>query len=228
MDSATEASQGMPAGTARDYGWETTTRTAAHSYIEPTALALVQSLARSARPDGRPLRVFDAGCGNGSLLRQLHAQGYEVAGCDASATGVALARQGAGPGVRIEQLSLYEDLAARMGSDWDVVISTEVIEHLYEPRTFVARARQMLRPGGHLVLSTPYHGYLKNVVLATTGKLDGHFTALWDGGHIKFWSRATLTALLSEQGFGDFRFQGAGRLPYLWKSMFLLGRTPTG
>jgi len=42
------------------------------------------------------------------------------------------------------------------------------------------------------------------------------------GGHIKFWSRATLTALLAEEGFTVAHFEGAGRLPYLWKSMVVV------
>ena len=47
----------------------------------------------------------------------------------------------------------------------------------------------------------PHHGNLKNCAFALSGKLDAHFSALWDGGHIKFWSRRTLTALLQEAGF---------------------------
>ena len=51
--------------------------------------------------------------------------------------------------------------------------------------------------------------------------MDHHYTALWDGGHIKFWSRETLTKLLEEFGFRVTDFRGAGRLPYLWKSMLV-------
>lgn len=57
--------------------------------------------------------------------------------------------------------------------------------------------------------------------MALTGKMDGHFTALWDGGHIKFWSRKTLTTLLAKHGFEVMEFRGCGRFPYLWKSMFI-------
>lgn len=57
-----------------------------------------------------------------------------------------------------------------------------------------------------------------------TGKMDKHFTALWDGGHIKFWSKRTLTQLLEEFGFEIIEFKGSGRLPYLWKSMFIKAR----
>jgi hypothetical protein len=67
------------------------------------------------------------------------------------------------------------------------------------------------------IISTPYHGYLKNLVLALGNKWDSHLTPLWDGGHIKLWSRKTLSQLLSEAGFHVVRFIGAGRLPFLEK-----------
>ena len=111
---------------------------------------------------------------------------------------------------------------------FDVVVSTEVVEHLYRPRQLVQNAFRLLKPSGHFIVSTPYHGWLKNVVLALSGKMDNHFTALWDGGHIKFWSRETLSALLTEKGFTDLRFVGAGRVPYIWKSMILIARKPAG
>lgn len=78
--------------------------------------------------------------------------------------------------------------------------------------------------GGELIISCPYHGYFKNLVLAVTGKIDAHLTVLWDGGHIKFWRRKTLTKLLEEFGFEIISFKGSGRFPYLWKSMFIKAR----
>jgi 2-polyprenyl-6-hydroxyphenyl methylase/3-demethylubiquinone-9 3-methyltransferase len=74
------------------------------------------------------------------------------------------------------------------------------------------------------VLSTPYHGYLKNLALAVSGKMDAHFTALWDHGHIKFWSRATLATLLREAGFSRVEFLRVGRIPPLAKSMIAVAR----
>ena len=75
-------------------------------------------------------------------------------------------------------------------------------------------------------MSTPYHGYFKNLTLAITGKMDQHFTALWDHGHIKFWSMPTLTTLLQDAGFQNIRFNRVGRIPALAKSMIAVAQKP--
>ena len=108
------------------------------------------------------------------------------------------------------------------------VISMEVIEHLYSPRTFAAFVRSILEAngGGRFILTTPYHGYLKNLSIALTGKADRHYSALWEGGHIKFWSRRTLAILLREAGFRNMAFTGAGRIPYLWRHMVFSAEAP--
>jgi 2-polyprenyl-6-hydroxyphenyl methylase/3-demethylubiquinone-9 3-methyltransferase len=49
--------------------------------------------------------------------------------------------------------------------------------------------------------------------------MDAHFTALWDGGHIKFFPIKTLTQLLEETGFQDIEFMRVGRIAPLAKSM---------
>ncbi|MFX7844634.1 methyltransferase domain-containing protein, partial [Acinetobacter baumannii] len=94
----------------------------------------------------------------------------------------------------------------------------EVVEHLYDPRELARYAFAALRPGGVLLMSTPYHGYVKNLMLSVFNRWDRHLDPHWHGGHIKFWSRATLARLLREAGFSVEAFAGVGRVPYLWKS----------
>jgi len=60
------------------------------------------------------------------------------------------------------------------------------------------------------------------LAMAATGKLDNHFTALWDNGHIKFWSFRTLGQLLTEAGFRSIAFRRVGRVPALAKSMIAI------
>ena len=202
--------------TAQDYAYDSAERAWADSYIAPRIL-------RELTADGAIRRVLDAGCGNGNLTARLAGSGFEMVGFDTSESGVAHART-AYPGIRFEVASAYDNLRERFGDTFDACISVEVIEHLYSPLAFVERVYDVLRPGGVFVLSTPYHGYLKNLVLAVTGRADAHYTALWEGGHIKFWSPATLTTLLRQGGFDVVRVAGAGRAPWLWKSMIVTAR----
>lgn len=188
--------------------------------LEPTFAALDAFFSSS----GRPRRVFDLGCGNGSVAALLTEKGYEVTGCDPSTEGIAQARS-AFPALRLEVGSAYEDLAQRFGK-WPAVISLEVVEHVYAPRDYARTLFHLLEPGGIAILSTPYHGYFKNLALAVTGKMDAHFTALWDHGHIKFWSIKTLTTLLSEAGFEPPAFSRVGRIPPLAKSMIAKAKKP--
>ena len=128
-----------------------------------------------------------------------------------------------------QKASVYDDLSAPFAgvTTFDAIVSVEVVEHLYSPRIFVRRAFDALRPGGLLIVTTPYWGYLKNLALALTNRMDSSLTALWDGGHIKHWSRETLSTLLTEQPFEVVGFDGAGRsIPYLWNGMIMVARRP--
>ena len=168
--------------------------------------------------------IVDLGCGNGSLLGHVRDFGFELYGLDSSMSGLVQAEE-AYPGIKFSLAELTSDLSSHdLAGKCDAVISTEVVEHVFLPRLFAANCYKMLKPGGILIISTPYHGYLKNLALAISGKLDPHFTALWDYGHVKFWSRRTITNLLQEAGFVVERFRGVGRVPFLWKTMILIAR----
>ncbi|CAH2406451.1 class I SAM-dependent methyltransferase [Mesorhizobium escarrei] len=170
-----------------------------------------------------PATIFDLGCGNGSVAKHLSGR-CEVTGIDPSISAVAVANK-AYPEIRIESGSAYDDLRARYGT-FDMVLSLEVVEHLYDPRAFARNVYELLNPGGTAVISTPYHGYIKNLALAVTGRMDAHFWALWDGGHIKFWSIRTLGILLKEVGLKVSRFERVGRIPALAKSMIVIAQKP--
>jgi 2-polyprenyl-3-methyl-5-hydroxy-6-metoxy-1,4-benzoquinol methylase len=143
-----------------------------------------------------------------------------------SEQGIAIARR-AHPQGRFEVLAADDGLLANLGEEpFDLVVSTEVVEHLYAPRPYARGCLQALRPGGRFICTTPYHGYLKNLALALLGRWDAHANPLWDGGHIKLWSRATLAELLRETGFENIQFRGGGRVPWLWMTMIMSGDKP--
>jgi len=170
-------------------------------------------------------RVLDLGSGNGALCAELARAGCDAVGVEYDRHGIEISRRNH-PGRRFYNFGVQDDPRLLLAQEeaFDAVVSTEVIEHLFSPHMLPIYARGVLKDGGHLILTTPYHGYFKNLALAIFGVWDKHHTPLWHGGHIKFWSRATLTRLLSENGFRVVGFSGVGRLPYLWKSMVLVAQ----
>lgn len=164
--------------------------------------------------------ICDLGCGNGHVTGRLAALGYQVTGVDASASGIQIA-QNAYPGVEFVHALIDRELSL---GQFDLVVSSDVIEHLYRPSDLLEAAVSQLKPGGQILLGTPYHGYLKNFILAVTGKMEAHFSALHDGGHIKFFSVNTLSQLVRAHGFDDLSFTFYGRAPWLWKNMICHAR----
>jgi 2-polyprenyl-3-methyl-5-hydroxy-6-metoxy-1,4-benzoquinol methylase len=183
---------------------------------------LLPEVLRQMKHHGCAKRLFDLGCGNGSTAGFFMTEGFEVAGVDSSADGVRIAKEHL-PGARIEQGSCYDDLHSRFGQ-FPTVTSLEVVEHVFYPRKFAACLADLLEEGGVGFISTPYHGYLKNLALAVTNKFDKHFTALWDHGHIKFWSKQTLTQLMEEAGLTVVEFTRLGRIPPFAKTVLLTVR----
>jgi 2-polyprenyl-3-methyl-5-hydroxy-6-metoxy-1,4-benzoquinol methylase len=170
-------------------------------------------------------RVFELGCGNGATLARLaKLGGLELSAIEYSKTGVAMAQQNC-PSARVEVGSAYDDLLARFGLH-DAVVSIEVLEHLYDPRLFAKRVFELLKPGGVALVSTPYHGYLKNLALALFNRFDYHANPLWDHGHIKFFSPRTLTRLFEEEGFRVQSIARLGRIPPLAKTMLAVLEKP--
>ena len=209
--------------TGCDYHYDNPAPSHSDAYLLPTVL---RQFARLPFPSGGPRRVFELGCGNGATASRLTSHGYTITGVDPSTEGVAVANRSY-PTLDIKQGSCYDDLAARFGR-FPALLSLEVVEHVFLPRRFARCVYDLLEPGGTAVISTPYHGYWKNLALSVSGTWDRHLAPLWDYGHIKFWSVRTLTKLFEEVGLSVERIHRIGRIPALAKAMIAVVRRPPG
>lgn len=192
--------------------------TCANAYLWPALRNVIETR------NWRQRDAFDLGCGNGATCNMLSGLGFDVVGVDISESGIANAQK-AYPHVEVRLGSAYDDLASQYGM-FPLVVSLEVIEHCIDPQGFAETFLNLIAPGGVGFLSTPYHGYLKNLTLAVSGTMDRHFTALWPGGHVKFFSVKTLGKLLRQAGATEIRFIRVGRIPVLAKSMVAVVQKP--
>ena len=98
-------------------------------------------------------RAADVGCGAGLLAEPLARLGAQVTAVDAAPENIAAARlHAAGQGLEIDyRVGGVETLAG----PYDLVTCLEVLEHVAEPRSFVAGLARILAKDGLLILSTP-------------------------------------------------------------------------
>lgn len=197
-----------------EFVWDSSDSTDVHDLVLPPLTARLRA--------ARARTVLDLGCGNGSLSARVQAAGFNVTGLEHSKSGIEMASR-AFPEVRFQQHDIGAPLPSEHVGQYDAVVSVEVIEHLLLPRKLMDAATQALKPGGVLFLTTPYHGYLKNLALALTNKFDDHWHPLRDYGHVKFFSRKTLRSLFEEYGLEQIQTEYLGRIPPLACSIAMSG-----
>jgi 2-polyprenyl-3-methyl-5-hydroxy-6-metoxy-1,4-benzoquinol methylase len=185
---------------------------------DPLTPKRIELLLAELQPTDR--RILDVGCGPGTLVGELADAGLDATGFDISEHAVELASRRF-PAVHFVQHPVEERPWPVEPGSLDVVVSFEVIEHLLQPRSLIEGAREALVPGGHLALSTPYHGLLKNTVVALVA-FDRHFAI--EGDHIRFFSDRTLRRLLGSAGFEVERIRHFGRFAGLWAGVFVWAR----
>lgn len=194
-----------------DYGYHDSELTWSNYYIWP---ALRDYLAQNYIASRR---VFEIGCGNGAMANLFYKEGYDVTGIDLSESGIKLANK-TYPHLQLHLGDVYDDLANQYGR-FPVVICSEVIAHCYSPFALLKTFHALLEDGGVGLITTPYHDYWKNLLIAVAGRCDDHYGPLWEGGIIKFFSPKTLNLLLKDSDFTTIRFIKVGRIPVFAKSM---------
>jgi SAM-dependent methyltransferase len=189
-------------------------------------------LAETLRGRAGPAVIIDLGCGDGSALAVAaghDAAGHDAAGHDAAGHDPAhrfagidwsagALRRAQARGLTVLRAGLNPSLPIGDGAA-DVVIMSELIEHLVDPDGAVAEVRRVLRPGGSLLLSTPNLAAWYNRGLLAVGiqpvfsevSLRGVFgrPGRVVAGHLRLFTRRALTEFLTASGFRCVTVAGA-------------------
>jgi SAM-dependent methyltransferase len=157
-------------------------------------------------------RVLDLGSGDGRLTQEIAGIGAKPVGVEVAQAAVDRARAGH-PELDFRLVPIDGPLPFDDGS-FEVVWSSEVIEHVADTARWMSEVRRVLVPRGTLLLTTPSHGRLR---LAAKG-IEAFSDPL--GDHLHLYSRASLQALLAEFGFSQISVRTAGGPP-LWRRLLL-------
>jgi SAM-dependent methyltransferase len=150
-------------------------------------------------------RVLDLGCGAGDFTAVLAQAGAVAVGVEIAEAALRRARS-RHPGLRFALAPLEGPLPLDDVS-FDVVWSSEVIEHVADTARWLSEVRRVLAPSGRLLLTTPSHGRLR----VALGGMPRYSPPL--GDHLHLYTRSSLRALLEEFGFADVQVRAAGGPP---------------
>ena len=171
------------------------------------------------------LEHLDIGCGNGFITKIINKFFKKTTGIDLSNEGIKLAKKKSKKIKNLNFLNIAPEKLIKKNIKFDVITTIEVIEHQYDPFEFMSNIEKLSKKNGYVLITTPYHGYIKNLILSLLGLMDNHFTALWTHGHIKFFSIKSLKKLISNYNFDIEEINFSGRLYPLSSSMiFFLKR----
>jgi 2-polyprenyl-6-hydroxyphenyl methylase/3-demethylubiquinone-9 3-methyltransferase len=162
-------------------------------------------------------RVLDLGCGAGRFVAALTGAGADAVGVDVAEAALERARAVA-PGADVRLLEPDGSIPLEHGSV-DLVWCSEVLEHVADVGYLLAEVRRVLRPGGRLLVTVPYHGRVQAAAIALT-RFEAHFDPL--GQHLRFFTRRSLAATLDHAGLQPRRVAGWGGPPLLRRGLVAL------
>jgi SAM-dependent methyltransferase len=165
-----------------------------------------------------PAVIVDVGCGDGlaTSVAARASAGHRFVGLDWSTDAIRQARQ---RGLTLVRASVDGTRLPLAPDTADVVIMSELIEHLVDTDLVLDETRRILRPGGSLLLSTPNLAAWYNRGLLALGvqpvfsevSLRGVYGRPGNqvAGHLHMFTRRALVGLLAAHGFGAISVSGA-------------------
>ncbi len=160
-------------------------------------LRIVQALG-----PGEPGRLLDVGAGEGAFLEAMQHAGWQVSGTDVSPDAARMTARRLGISLLVGP---FEELTIS-GDEYDLVTFWDVLEHLHDPLGALRKARNLLRPGGKVLVSVPN---LESLEARWLGQAWPHLDV---PRHLTHFTAQTLGRMLLEAGFDQVQTRTDSRL----------------
>jgi len=197
-----------------------------YPYMEELNDGIVREFRRLLPATGAAL---DVGCGRGQLGEALRALGWRVWGVETSDE-ASLAAEKLLDGIVRADLNDHDRVRRSLADErFDAVVFSDVLEHVYDPRTVLERYLELVRPGGRVFVSVPNAVVWTNRFRWLAGRVRYEDTGIMDRTHIRFFTFETARELVASAGC---RVDHVSSTPYLARAVLpavkgLIGR-PSG
>lgn len=171
-------------------------------------------------------RVLDIGCSDGKMGMELKNRGCEVWGIDISSKSVKIAR------TRLNKAFCFDiesDRLAQLPKKYfDVIVFSDVLEHLYAPEEVLVKYKKLLKKGGRIIVSIPNVAFWQIRLHLLIGKFEYQNLSILDPTHLRFFTAKTAEAMFSKSGLriiytDSSRIGWRGFITSLWPT-FLAGQ----
>lgn len=159
-------------------------------------------------PKNEKIKILDFGCGDGILIKYMKRNNPKSLfyGVDVSKKIIQINKKK----ISFAKFYVTSD-GGRLpfpNNSFDFIVSTDVIEHIYDTEYAFRELSRVLKPNGKILLSTPYNGIIKNILVVIIN-FDLVFSPT--GPHIRFFTRKSLSACLRKVGLVPLKFDYFGR-----------------
>lgn len=121
------------------------------------------------------LKILELGCGYGYLTYAMYKSGHNCFGIDLSRRAISFAKSNYGN--YFENISI-EDLVRSSSEKFDLVVATEVVEHLFDIPLFLENLKKIITPNGKILLTTPNKDFVPRNYIWLTDLPPVHVTWL--------------------------------------------------
>lgn len=172
-------------------------------------------------PKDKAIKLLDFGCGKGAFISEILKINpkLKITGADISNTAIKSLRK------KINYLKFVlikenRKLPFKKG-EFDFITALDVIEHVYDTEEILKELRRILKPGGKILISVPYHGLIKNLIISLL-----FFEINFDpfGPHIRFFTKKSLVKCLEKTGLKPLETGYFGRFYPLSRGMYILAQ----
>jgi len=144
-------------------------------------------------------KILDVGCGDGFISEEFVGKG-DVYGVDISEKRLKVARE---KGIKAIRADLETGIPFR-ASSFDLVIASEVLEHIFDTDFLIEEIRRVLKPNGHLIVSVPNVCCFTSRANVLIGRLPCYIeydTSEEVAGHIRGYNKSAILNQLKRHGF---------------------------